>query len=158
VSIIQLLVFIALMSFPYLFNPPDWPWFWRLPGSATRVVQVIGVILISLGIIVAFGTMAWFGIWRAFGFNVTGLITIGPYRLSRNPQILGGYLLVVGTAVQWRSVYSFGWILLYALLGHWMILSEEEHLNRVFGDAYEAYCSKVPRYLLVSCNRVTKGL
>lgn len=36
---------------------------------------------------------------------------------------------------------------MYALISHWMVITEEEHLAKVFGDIYEQYCSEVPRYL-----------
>ena len=81
--------------------------------------------------------MAWFGIGKAFGMNVSELTKQGPYKVSRNPQILGGYLLVIGTTVQWLSQYSFGWVVLYAIIGHWMILTEEEHLSRIYGKEYK---------------------
>ena len=34
-SILQLLVFCGYFFFPYLFNPPEWVWFWRLSSSWT---------------------------------------------------------------------------------------------------------------------------
>jgi protein-S-isoprenylcysteine O-methyltransferase Ste14 len=118
-----------------------------LNSYATRAYQLIGLILIGLGFIVAFGTMAWFGIGKAFGLKVEGITRQGPYKISRNPQILGGYLLVIGTAVQRPSLYALGWLLMYALIAHWMIITEEEHLSRLFGEEYQRYCSQVPRYL-----------
>jgi len=147
-SILQLLVFCGYFFFPYLFNPPEWVWFWRLSSSGTRYGQLLGLVIICIGFLVAFGTMAWFGIGKAFGLNVDGLTRQGPYKISRNPQILGGYLLVIGTSIQWLSVYSIGWILMYAIILHWMVITEEEHLFRVFGEEYEKYCSEVPRYLI----------
>ena len=153
-SILQLLVFCGYFTFPYLFNPPEWPYFWRLDGSGTRYGQLIGLVIICLGFLVAFGTMAWFGIGKAFGLNVDVLIRQGPYKISRNPQILGGYLLVIGTAIQWLSLYSLGWIILYVIISHWMVLSEEEHLSQIYGEEYENYCSEVPRYLPVWCRRI----
>ncbi len=147
-SILQLLVFCGYFFFPYLFNPPEWVYFWRLSSSETRYGQLIGFVIICLGFLVAFGTMAWFGIGKAFGLNVNGLTKQGPYKISRNPQVLGGYLLVIGTAIQWLSMYSMGWILMYAIIMHWMVITEEEHLFRVFGEEYEKYCSEVPRYLI----------
>jgi protein-S-isoprenylcysteine O-methyltransferase Ste14 len=147
-SFLQLLVFGAYFTFPYLFNPPEWPWFWMLSGSSPRAWQIGGLILICLGFVVAFGTMAWFGLNRAFGVHIAGLASHGPYGVSRNPQILGGYLLVLGTAVQWPSAYSLGWVLTYAIIAHWMVIVEEEHLARVYGEQYQEYCRSVPRYLL----------
>ncbi len=34
-----------------------------------------------------------------------------------------------------------------AVLSHLMILTEEEHLRHVFGEVYERYCERVPRYI-----------
>jgi len=147
-SYLQLLVFAGLMGFPYLFNPPAWPWFWRLEGTSGFYLQLLGLSVILLGFGVAFGTMAWFGLRRAFGLEVKGLVRLGPYRFTRNPQILGGYLLVIGITIQWPSWYSLGWIILYGLIGHWMILTEEEHLRTLFGEEYKSYSEQVSRYFL----------
>lgn len=146
-SSLQLLAFAGLMSLPYLFNPPEWIWFWKWKGSTTPQQYMLGMVIITLGFIVAFGTMTWFGIRRAFGFEAQGLIHTGPYRITRNPQILGGYLLVIGVSVQYPSWCSIVWIILFGLIGHWMILTEEEHLHVIFGEEYAYYCEQTPRYL-----------
>jgi len=153
-SVLQLLVFVAYMSFPCLFNPPEWLCFWRVPESSNRFLFLSGLVVTCLGFVVAFGTMGWFGIAKAFGLSREGLTRRGPYRISRNPQILGGYLLVIGTSLQWPSVYSLGWLLMYAIIGHWMVITEEEHLLKVFGDDFQRYCAEVPRYL----GRRTRGV
>jgi protein-S-isoprenylcysteine O-methyltransferase Ste14 len=147
-STLQLLVFVGLMSYPYLFNPPEWVSFWLMAGPTSPQQQIAGLIIILLGFLIAFGTMAWFGLRRAFGLETQELIRSGPYRLTRNPQILGGYLFVVGVTVQWLSGYMVAWIAMYGLISHWMILTEEEHLQQVFGDEFISYCEQVPRYLL----------
>lgn len=147
-SSLQLLVFAGIMCFPYLFNPPDWPWFWMLPGPASPQQEILGLVVILLGFVIAFGTMAWFGILRAFGIKSQGFVSTGPYRISRNPQILGGYLLVIGVSLQWPSWFAAIWIVLYGLIGHWMIKTEEEHLGKIFGKEYSNYCQRTPRYLL----------
>ncbi len=146
-SSLQLIVFAGVMSIPYLFNPPEWPWFWRLDGSYLFLLRILGMAIILLGFFIAFGTMVWFGIRRAFGFEVKGLIRVALYRLTRNPQIIGGYLLVIGITVQWPSWYSLSWIIMYGLIGHWMIITEEEHLRGEYGQEYEDYCEQTPRYL-----------
>ncbi len=147
-SLLQLLLFTGLMAFPTLFNPPEWSRFWVLDGPGGTPIRAVGLLLILLGFGAGFGTMFWFGVRRAFGVQVQGIVRQGPYRFSRNPQILGGYLLVIGAAVQWFSVYAIGWVALFSLVTHWMILTEEEHLERVFGEAYRQFCEEVPRYLI----------
>ena len=70
-----------------------------------------------------------------------------PYHVTRNPQLVGGSLLVIGTVVLWPSWYALGWAVLYGIVAHMMVLTEEEHLRDVFGGEYERYCGRVPRYL-----------
>jgi protein-S-isoprenylcysteine O-methyltransferase Ste14 len=149
-SLLQLLVFVALMCFPYLYNPPGWDWFWKVDLSTDPWYRAIGLALIIAGFVVAFGTMGWFGLRRAFGVQASGLVQTGTYRFSRNPQILGGYLLVLGVALQWPSLYSLGWIILYGVIAHMMIVTEEEYLTREYGSAYDRYVEDVPRYIRFS--------
>ena len=148
-SSLQLFVFIGFFSFGYLFNPPEWIYFWISSVSSSRGLYLVGLLIICIGFFVSFGTMLWFGIGRAFGLVMNRLKQEGPYKLSRNPQIIGGYLLVIGISLQWPSLYAIGWILMYAIITYWMVITEEEHLHRIFDEEYEDYCSTVPRYLLV---------
>jgi protein-S-isoprenylcysteine O-methyltransferase Ste14 len=146
-SSLQLVVFLGYFSFPGLYNPPEWITFWKFSGSQPRIMFWVGLILISLGLLAAFGIMAWFGIKRAFGMQPEGLIKSGPYQISRNPQILGGYLMALGTAIQQPSWYALGWVVMGAFMMHWMVITEEEHLLSVFGEEYVAFCQDVPRYI-----------
>ncbi|GAP44456.1 protein-S-isoprenylcysteine O-methyltransferase Ste14 [Lentimicrobium saccharophilum] len=146
---LQLVVFAGYFGLGYLFNPPEWIVFWMIGSASSRELFTAGFLIVCIGLVVAFGTMFWFGIGRAFGVHQDGLKKTGPYRLSRNPQVIGGYLLVAGTSLQWPSLYAIGWILIYAVIAHWMIITEEEHLHRLFGEEYQAYCAEVPRYLRV---------
>jgi protein-S-isoprenylcysteine O-methyltransferase Ste14 len=144
-SFLQLAVFAGFFSFPYLYMPPEWAWDWLPNGTWNRMAALV---LVALGMVLAFGTMGWFGIGRAFGMQVRGLLRKGPYRFSRNPQMLGGWLMVVGVVFYEPSFHATGWVLIWLVLGHWMITSEEEHLRGVFGEEYNAYCQETPRYLL----------
>lgn len=148
-SVMQLIVFIGLFCFPYQFNPAEWVCFWMVSTSSSLGLYLIGLIVLCIGFLVTFGTMLLLGIGRAFGVHIDGLQKVGLSRLSRNPQIIGGYLLVIGISIQWPSLYALGWILMYAIITHLMIMTEEEHLNRIFGKEYENYCLEVPRYLLI---------
>ena len=118
-----------------------------LAGPTSRQQQILGLVIILLGFLVAFGTMGWFGMRRAFGVEMKGLISTGSYRFTRNPQILGGYLLIIGVTVQWPSWFMIVWIGLYGMISHWMVINEEEHLRALFGEEYVLYCRKVPGYL-----------
>lgn len=135
------LVFFAWGGFPIVYGVKDWPvvhvgFGWRLFGS----------ILLWGGLVVMFLGMAQLGIWRAFGQRKDALIQQGFYRFSRNPQIVGCALYGVGFAVLWPSWYALGWVLMFAFLAHVMVLTEEAHLRRLFGEPYNEYCRRVARY------------
>ncbi len=144
-SFLELLVWGMYFCFPYLYNPADWPW----PNTADigPFLQLAGNFFVMAGLIAVFGTMVWFGVRRAFGFEVSELIVSGPYRVCRNPQITAGALLVVGVVLLLPSWYALGWVAMYVLISHMMVLTEEEHLRAVFGARYESYCRSVPRYV-----------
>jgi protein-S-isoprenylcysteine O-methyltransferase Ste14 len=146
-SFLELLIWGLYIGFPSIYNPPEWVRFWSQDAPVSTPFRVAGVVCIAAGLASAFVTMFWFGLRRAFGLEVGVLIQTGPYRVSRNPQIVGGVLLVIGSAVLWPSWYALGWAVLYGVVAHLMVLTEEEHLGKVFGEEYVAYCERVPRYL-----------
>jgi len=142
-AFLQLLIFAAFFCFPYLYLPAEWAWDWMPNGTWNRLAALV---LVCLGMIVAFGTMIWFGMARAIGSKVEGLVKSGPYRYSRNPQMVGGWLMVVGVFVYQPSLYSLGWMFIWAIIGHWMVTNEEIHLHRQFGEDFNRYCVTTPRY------------
>jgi protein-S-isoprenylcysteine O-methyltransferase Ste14 len=146
-SALELLIWALFVGFPYLYNPPEWVWFWRPGVPVGPLLRSTGIICITAGLLSAFGTMIWFGLRRAVGLEVSGLVQSGPYRLSRNPQLVGGSLLIVGTVTLWPSWYAAGWAILYGAIGHLMVLTEEEHLRAVYRDEYDSYCARVPQYV-----------
>jgi protein-S-isoprenylcysteine O-methyltransferase Ste14 len=146
-SLLELAICLGYVSIPYLYNPPCWPFVWSCQSSAPRIVAIAGYVLIGMGAILGFGSMAWLGVRRSFGRQVTGLFRSGPYRLTRNPQVVGGLMMVTGIALLWPSWYGLGWAVLWMAMFHPMVLTEEEHLRQVQGDEYVRYCEGVPRYI-----------
>jgi len=91
--------------------------------------------------------MAKLGFRRSNGLEVNVLKQTGLYRLSRNPQILACSLAVVGYALFWPTWHTLGWIVIFMIIVHLMVLTEEENLRKAFGDEYLKYCQRVPRYI-----------
>jgi protein-S-isoprenylcysteine O-methyltransferase Ste14 len=143
---LELLVWGLFMGFPYLYNPSGWTAFWSPDVPVTTPLRITGIICITVGLASAFGTMLWFGLRPAFGWEVNKLIQTGPYRLTRNPQLVAGSLLIIGTILLWPSWYALGWAVLYGAVAHIMVITEEEHLRKVFSEEYVIYCEQVPRY------------
>lgn len=146
-SLLELVVCAGYFFFPYLFNPPCWAWLWDCTTPVSPLFRAAGLILVGIGMLGAFSSMAYLGIKRSFGAAQTRLLLSGPYRYSRNPQIVGGLPMVLGVLVLWPSFYALGWLALYFVIFHRMVLTEEEHLRRIFGEAFTDYCQRTPRYL-----------
>jgi hypothetical protein len=71
----------------------------------------------------------------------------GPYAMVRNPLYLGTWLMAVG--VSW-AIQNY-WLLIigsiaFAMVYHYIILDEEEKLQKIFGEPYFLYCKLVPRF------------
>ena len=142
---LELLIWFLFFSFPYTYNPPEWPW--EQDPHISLVLSVIGWSTIAVGAAIAFPAMLWLGLSRTMGREVNVLKQTGFYRVTRNPQIVGGALLVAGSAMLWPSWYALGWVILYAVVAHTMVLTEEEHLDKVYSEEYLRYCKRTPRYI-----------
>jgi protein-S-isoprenylcysteine O-methyltransferase Ste14 len=146
-SFLELLIWVLYVCFPYIYNPPDWWLVWFADSPANPAPKIIGSALTAIGMAIAIIAMAGLGFGKTMGQKAETLQQTGLYRVSRNPQLVGGGLAVIGIAVLWPSWYALGWVVLGAVMGHMMVLTEEEHLRKVYGEAYVQYCERVPRYL-----------
>lgn len=146
-SFMELLIWVLYVCFPYIYNPPDWWLVWFADSPANPALEIIGSALTTAGMAVAVIAMTGLGFGRTMGQKAETLQQTGLYRLSRNPQLVGGALAVVGIALLWPSWYALGWIVLGGVIGHMMVLTEEEHLRKAHAEAYARYCERVPRYL-----------
>ncbi len=75
------------------------------------------------------------------------LVTDGPYRYSRNPQYVAYTAVVVGYAILCNSGLSLAAASLAALSFFLGPFAEESWLRERMGARFEAYASKVPRFL-----------
>lgn len=77
----------------------------------------------------------------------TRLVTLGPYRIVRNPMYLGVLLLLLGEAVLWSSPGLLFYMAGVGMAFHlFIVLYEEPGLRTRFGDEYERYAAGVPRW------------
>ena len=76
------------------------------------------------------------------------LMTDGPYRISRNPMLLGVYIYDIGVLIWLSSWWPLVIFAVEVILLTLQVRSEERRLVADFGDEYIAYKQKVPRYFL----------
>ena len=72
----------------------------------------------------------------------------GPYRISRNPQWVGLFLVLLGSAVMAGVWIYLAMLLAVAAVYHIQILDEEALCLEKIGEKYRDYLKRVPRYLL----------
>lgn len=146
------------------------PSFWRavvafllLPGTVafivpallrpvTTQVHVVGVPILLVGVFLL--------LWCVRDFYVAGrgtlapwsppqrLVTVGLYRLSRNPMYIAVLVILCG----WATMYASRMLWLYAAIVAVafqlrVILGEEPWLARTHGSAWDRYRARVPRWL-----------
>jgi protein-S-isoprenylcysteine O-methyltransferase Ste14 len=109
---------------------------------------VLGIIIGILGLgILGAGVGVFASFLRMLGREVNVLKRSGIYRRTRNPQLVGYGVFLLAFLLLWYSWHMIVAILVYAAITHMMVLTEEEHLRRVFGEEYARYCERVPRYI-----------
>ena len=119
---------------------------------AIGAAQVAGTLIVALGAALVLWcviTFAFVGKGTAAPFDPPRrLVVAGPYRWVRNPIYVGAAVAMLGAALFFGSA----WLVLYAIVvlivTHLLvILYEEPHLRRVFGQPYEDYLRTVHRWI-----------
>jgi len=121
-------------------------------GDSFGLGDLTGLGLVGLGlalVVWCLVTFAFVGKGTAAPFDPPRrLVVAGPYRFVRNPIYIGAIVAMLGAAM----VLWSGWLILYAfvvlIVTHLLvILYEEPHLRRVFGQPYEDYLQRVHRWI-----------
>jgi protein-S-isoprenylcysteine O-methyltransferase Ste14 len=142
---LEFVIFALHANVIYLYLAVPWP---QLPPAPENPVQLyLGGTISVLGLLATLAVMAYLGYSTTVGQQAAGVRQTGPYRLTRNPQLMTYGVLLLGLVIMYPSIQTAAWILLYAAVAQLMVLTEEEHLKNQFGDEYLEYCSRVPRYL-----------
>ena len=78
----------------------------------------------------------------------TSLVTVGPYRISRNPVYLGMAAILLGVAVFLGTPVAWVFPALFVILiGFLVIPGEERKLEILFGERYREYKKRVRRWI-----------
>jgi len=81
--------------------------------------------------------------------KTTSLVTGGVYRFTRNPMYLGMLLILVGFSFLGQNALGFIVPVLFVFVINLVqIIPEERALAELFGDTYEAFKQRTPRWVL----------
>ncbi len=145
-----------------LYDEEGWTKFQKRATTAAKIFGAVHFILLIFTPI-NFGTIEFIVGLILFIFGTVGMsiaiinfknapvnkpITIGLYKISRNPQIVSLYVVSLGTSFIVNSGIALLVVLASVLCSHFRILGEERRLTEQYGESYEEYKKKVPRYFL----------
>lgn len=117
----------------------------KLPKST---LEITGMIVAGVGLTLCLvSVFAFRSAAKVLCLDAGNLTVSGPYRRSRNPQYVGWFLFLLGFSLTDWSLWCLAALLVVAISLHLLILIEEEHLRRIFGDPCREFCRRIPRYL-----------
>lgn len=117
---------------------------WQMPSTA---LDYVGVVVGAAGLVLCLVSIITFrSVAKILCLDTGQLTTAGPYRWSRNPQYVGWFLFLLGFALNDWSLWCLAALIIVAVSLHLLVLVEEEHLDRVFGERYREYQWQIPRY------------
>jgi protein-S-isoprenylcysteine O-methyltransferase Ste14 len=117
----------------------------------TRAVHITGIAVFALGLAATLAAQIAMGdSWR-IGVDQeerTALVTSGPFALARNPIFAAMLPTALGLALMVPSWVAFvGVVALVVALELQVRVVEEPYLRRTHGAAYDAYASRVGRFV-----------
>jgi protein-S-isoprenylcysteine O-methyltransferase Ste14 len=120
------------------------------PALFGRFGDLLGIMLVGFGIIIAFGAAAQMALARTTVIprrNPSSMVTTGLFGWSRNPIYLADVIILLG-AVLWLDAilalplaFSFVW-----LIQTRFIRDEEERLTLAFGAEFDLWASRTRRW------------
>ncbi|NIJ53144.1 methyltransferase family protein [Dyadobacter arcticus] len=145
----NLFIFLYLLLFipsPLLFAPEQF-------GDKYFLFPVI------LGLLVTFAGEIIRGITIGLAYIIRGgkdkkvyaekLVTEGIFRHCRNPLYVGNILMLLGVGILANSLIYVAIVMpLFLFIYQAIVLAEENFLRNKFGAQFDAYCSRVNRWLI----------
>ena len=120
-----------------------------LPLEMAQALKWPSLFLWIAGFVLLF--IGRFGLGDSFRIGspkeATSLRVDGLFRLSRNPMYLGVYSTLLGAFLYSLNPLVLVVAMFIIVVHHKIVLAEEQYLQKVFGDEYLQYCSRVRRYL-----------
>ena len=76
------------------------------------------------------------------------LVIKGFYNHVRNPMYIGNFLILTGIGIIYGSIYIYTIVIpMFAFIYFSIVATEENYLSNRFGEEYEEYCQRVPRFI-----------
>lgn len=113
------------------------------PMNINKPVLIVGAAIYSIGYILEMSALYYFR-----RTPVGQPVVEGPYRFSRNPQWLGLFLVLFGSAIAAGIWLYIGIVAIVGIIYHIQIRDEETVCIKKYGESYREYMNRIPRYFL----------
>jgi protein-S-isoprenylcysteine O-methyltransferase Ste14 len=115
-----------------------------LEGSlAATALFLAGLVLVATATV---GRL-WCSLYIS-GNKDSELVTVGPYSVTRNPLYLFSFVGFVGIGLATETLtFALALAAFFALVYPFIIAAEERVLAARFGEAFEAYRARTPRFI-----------
>jgi protein-S-isoprenylcysteine O-methyltransferase Ste14 len=113
------------------------------PLNINHPIFLAGAVIYAIGFILEMSALYYFR--KA---PVGQPVEKGPYQLSRNPQWLGLFLVLLGSAISAGIWLYIGIVVMVGFIYHIQILDEETACLKKYGESYREYMKRIPRYFL----------
>jgi len=114
-----------------------------------RFLQIIALFLWVSGFVLLY--LGRFKMGNSFRLGTpkeeTSLKVDGLFRLSRNPMYVGMYATIAASVLYTANPLIFLLGLFVIIVHQKIVLAEEEHMQKMFGQKYLDYCNRVGRYI-----------
>ena len=141
-------LFPAVLVLLFVLTKPEWP------GSSQRlddILDLVGVLVALLGQalrVAVVGTVYVIRGGRNRKVYAEELVSGGFFAHCRNPLYVGNLLVLLGLFLIWNSPAAYLVAVPFFLLAYSAIVAAEERFLRgKFGEEFDAYCARVPRWI-----------
>jgi protein-S-isoprenylcysteine O-methyltransferase Ste14 len=114
----------------------------------TPITYTIGLLVVGVGVYILGYGMVMIALQYFKQETDDRPVVDGPYRFSRNPQWVGLFLVLLGSAIASGAWLLILMVLVVGVIYHLQILEEEKACKALYGEAYQRYLGQVARYFV----------
>jgi len=116
---------------------------WQLSATSVWIIDSIALTLLLIACLGRVWCIMYIG-----GHKNNSVVSAGPYSMVRNPLYVFSFVGALGLVLMTHSIVIAALLLIfYVGIYPFVVAKEESNLHGLFGEAYQAYCDKTPRFI-----------
>lgn len=116
---------------------------WQLSPTAVWAIDSLALVLLLVACLGRVWCIMYIG-----GQKNTSVVSAGPYSMVRNPLYVFSFIGALGLVLMTHSIIIAALLLVFFIgIYPFVVAKEEANLHSLFGDDYDEYCDKTPRFV-----------